>query len=585
MFVTSTLSDQNGSIFFFEQYANIVFPLVTTTFSIFSVAIIATTLLFLGVFIPHSGEFTRFLHRLGFLYLIYYIWLESSGIVLRFDPVRAQGTRPFTEALLEIRQEDSLFFRLFTIYANITVAVFFFGIAERFFLSKRGRLEFPILVFFLHFGGLFAIRLHTFRDLFLALERVTLASYVFVTFERQNRFSTYAGVQYFILGSLPSARLLLAFGFFYLQGGSVAFQDLDLIFNTVYTTAGLTSLNISQSASAVYYYLAENSGSVEVESFSANNWSFFSFDFFDNVKIDSILNAVNPINSLSLRALFFLFFNLLFKLTAAPFHVWAPSVYGKAPIASVTFLSIYSKARVLFLLFKLLTSFLHVFSFFTLAFFLVSGVLSIFVGRVGAFSEKRVKRFFVYSSRGHVGFRLIGLGLATLEGSSARFHYLAVYIVSSFVRWFLLLTRGRSKSHLSHFAELKNANPFLALLFAFLVFSRSGIPPLGGFFIKLDILAALLDTSHFFTNYILFFFTVASFFYYLRLIKIIFFDAQDTLRITNAISFSSVYATEYPQHTGRLWLRVSFVSILGVYIFIIQKPLLALQYEVLACLY
>lgn len=253
-----------------------------------------------------------------------------------------------------------------------------------------------------------------------------------------------------------------------------------------------------------------------------------------------------------MRALFFLFFNLLFKLTAAPFHVWAPSVYGKAPLASVTFLSIYSKTRVLFLLFKLLTTFLHSFSFFTLIFLIFCGVLSIFVGRVGAFSEKLIKRFFVYSSRGHVGFRLIGLSLTTLEGASSRFHYLAVYILSSFVRWFLLLTMSRSKTHLSHFAELKNTDPFLALIFAFLVFSMSGIPPLGGFFIKLDVLGALLDTSHFFTNYILFFFTVASFFYYLRVIKILFFDAQDASRSIVPLSFSNVYSFEYPRHAGRL---------------------------------
>ena len=162
--------------------------------------------------------------------------------------------------------------------------------------------------------------------------------------------------------------------------------------------------------------------------------SVFFYDFFDGSLIESVLNSANPINALTLRALSFLFFNLLFKVTAAPFHVWAPSVYGKAPIASVAFLSIYSKARVFFLLFKLLNSFLHVFSFFTLIIFLVIGVLSIFVGRIGAFTEKRIKRFFVYSSRGHVGFRLIGLGLTTLEGSAARFHYLAVYILSSFVR-------------------------------------------------------------------------------------------------------------------------------------------------------
>ncbi len=263
---------------------------------------------------------------------------------------------------------------------------------------------------------------------------------------------------------------------------------------------------------------------------------------------------MNPISSLTVRGLFFLRFNLFFKLTAAPFHVWAPSVYGKSPIASVTFLSIYSKARVLFLLFKFLNTFLHSFSLITLILFFVIGVLSILVGRVGAFSEKLIKRFFVYSSMGHVGFRLVGLGLMSIEGASARFHYLAVYILSSFVMWFTLLTRGRNKSHLVHFSELKSIDPFIALLFAFLVFSRSGIPPLGGFFIKLDILAALLDTSHYFTNYLLFFCTVASFFYYLRVIKILFFDeqTQTSTRSNTSISFGVAYTQEYPRYVGRL---------------------------------
>lgn len=160
-----------------------------------------------------------------------------------------------SESLLEIGQEDSILFRLFFLYSTITVAVFFFGVAERFFLSKMGRLEFPILVFFLHFGGLFALRLHTFRDLLIALEMVTLASYVFVTFERQNRFSTYAGVQYFILGSLPSARLILSFGLFYLQGGSIAIPDLDLRFNSVFSTSEIAETGNSQIVHLISGYL------------------------------------------------------------------------------------------------------------------------------------------------------------------------------------------------------------------------------------------------------------------------------------------------------------------------------------------
>jgi len=108
-------------------------------------------------------------------------------------------------------------------------------------------------------------------------------------------------------------------------------------------------------------------------------------------------------------------------------------VYGKAPIVSVTFLSIYSKVLIFFLISKLRTSFLHIFSSLTLVIFFFCGIRSLFVGRRGAFTEKLIKSFFVYSSRGHVGFLLIGLGLNTLEGSTARFTYLIVYVLSSFV--------------------------------------------------------------------------------------------------------------------------------------------------------
>ena len=86
---------------------------------------------------------------------------------------------------------------------------------------------------------------------------------------------------------------------------------------------------------------------------------------------------------------------------------------------------------------------------------------------------------------------------------------------------------GEEKNQLIHFAILKNSNPTLALIFSLIIFSMSGIPPLGGFFVKLDVLSALLESSHFYTNWLLLFFTVSSFFYYLRVVKIIFFDKNN----------------------------------------------------------
>ena len=200
-------------------------------------------------------------------------------------------------------------------------------------------------------------------------------------------------------------------------------------------------------------------------------------------------------------------------------------MYGKGPLASVTLLSIYAKARALFLIFKLLWVVFAAFTPITIPLFLFIGILSIIVGRVGAFTETVIKRFIVYSSRGHVGFRLVGRSLATLEGASAAFHYLPVYLISSLLAWFLLINRGRQAHHIASFSSIRVTDPLLARVFALLLLSISGLPPLGGFFVKLDTFTALLEAGHSFPAYALFLRTVASFFYYLRVIKVLFFDA------------------------------------------------------------
>jgi NADH-quinone oxidoreductase subunit N len=105
---------------------------------------------------------------------------------------------------------------------------------------------------------------------------------------------------------------------------------------------------------------------------------------------------------------------------------------------------------------------------------------------------------------------------------------------------------------LTQFSFLKAADPILAILFAFLVFSRSGIPPLGGFFIKLDILSVLFSNSHFFINYVLFILSVFSFFYYLRVIKIIFFDVKNTTHTSSVIAHNSYFSSDIPRFEGRV---------------------------------
>jgi NADH-quinone oxidoreductase subunit N len=114
-----------------------------------------------------------------------------------------------------ILQADSILAKLFGVYAIFMVSVFLYGISDRFFIANSSEIEFPILVFFIHLGALLLFFVHTFVDFLLAIETVTLASYALAAFERKNRFSTFAGVQYFILGSIPSGLLILGMALLY----------------------------------------------------------------------------------------------------------------------------------------------------------------------------------------------------------------------------------------------------------------------------------------------------------------------------------------------------------------------------------
>ena len=144
---------------------------------------------------------------------------------------------------------------------------------------------------------------------------------------------------------------------------------------------------------------------------------------------------------------------------------------------------------------------------------------------------------------------------------------------------------GRNKTHLSQFSELQQTDPVIAIRFAFLIFSISGIPPLGGFFIKLDILSAVQDGSHFFINYVLFIFTVISFFYYLRVIKIMFFDSQSYVRASVSTKFSVINSLEYAPNISRIWFISFSIIFLSRYLCVVQKPLRVIQAISLGSLY
>lgn len=226
--------------------------------------------------------------------------------------------------------------------------------------------------------------------------------------------------------------------------------------------------------------------------------------------------------------LIFILVNLCFKLTAAPFHVWAPSVYGGSPLATLTFLSIFSKLTIIFFTMWLFLNTLDSLKNIWQPVILIISFLSVICSILGAFSEKIFKRFFVYSSIGHVGFMLIGIAVLNLDGIKGTIDYLILYIISSFLIWFILLHLSKKTTMLVNLKGLSFNQPMLSLIFSITIFSLSGIPPFGGFFVKYEIFYSMINSSLFYFAYILLLLTVVSFFYYLRLIKIIFFEQNKT---------------------------------------------------------
>lgn len=223
-------------------------------------------------------------------------------------------------------------------------------------------------------------------------------------------------------------------------------------------------------------------------------------------------------------SIIFILINLCFKLTAAPFHFWAPTIYGGSPLATVTFLSIFSKLTIIFFTIWLFLNIFDSLYFIWQPLFFFISVLSIICSIFGAFSEKVFKRFFVYSSMGHVGFMLSGIAILSIEGAKSSIDYLVVYILSSFIIWFIVMYLTKKTRTLINLKGLYFNNPWLSSIFSITIFSLSGIPPMAGFFVKFEIFNSIINSSFFFFAYILLFLTVISFFYYLRLIKIIYFE-------------------------------------------------------------
>jgi NADH-quinone oxidoreductase subunit N len=331
-----------------------------------------------------------------------------------------------------------------------------------------GRFEFPVLVLLATTGMMVMVSANDLITLYVGLELQNLALYVVASFNRDSARSSEAGLKYFVLGALSSGMLLYGASMVYGFAGTTAFDDLTKLM----TGAATAETGI-------------------------------------------------------LVGLVFVVVGLAFKVSAVPFHMWTPDVYEGAPTPVSAFFAVAPKlaALALFIRFMiapfgpLIAEWRQVIVFLSIA--------SMVLGAVAAIAQQNIKRLMAYSSISHVGYALIGLAAGTAEGIRGVLVYLTIYLFMTVGAWAVILCMRRRELTLegiSDLAGLSQSQPGLALALAIFMFALSGVPPTAGFFGKLYVFLAAVNAQLVGLAVIGVLASVVSAFYYLRVVKVMYFD-------------------------------------------------------------
>jgi NADH-quinone oxidoreductase subunit N len=342
--------------------------------------------------------------------------------------------------------------------------------------GSRKIFEYAILVLLSTIGMMVLISAGDLIMLYLGLELMSLALYVVAASNRDNAKSTEAGLKYFVLGALSSGMLLYGASMVYGFTGTVEF-------------AGIAKAATGGSVGLVF-------------------------------------------------GLVFLLAGLCFKVSAVPFHMWTPDVYEGAPTPVTAFFASAPKVAALAVFTRVaFTAFPGITVQWQQIVVFVS-IASMALGSFAAIGQTNIKRLMAYSSIGHMGFALVGLAAATPEGAQGVVLYLAIYVAMTLGSFAIILTMkrgGQPLENIADFAGLSRTNPAVAFFFAMFLFSLAGVPPLAGFFAKFYVFVAAIKSGLFILAVIGVLTSVVGAFYYLRIVKLMYFDeptgALDPMRV------------------------------------------------------
>ena len=334
-------------------------------------------------------------------------------------------------------------------------------------IFKIFQIEYPILILSSILGIFVMISSNDLIVFYIGLELQSLALYVLASFNRDQVSSSEAGLKYFVLSALSSGLLLYGCSLIYGFSGTTNFDEISIIMND--NQYGLTF------------------------------------------------------------GIVFILVGLAFKISAVPFHMWAPDVYEGSPTPVTLFFAVAPKIAAITVFIRFLyVPFFNVIDQWQLIIVFLS-VASMIFGAVAAIGQKNLKRLIAYSSIGHMGYALAGLCAGTNLGIQSSVLYITIYLVMNFGFFsclFMLKRENKYYENIDDLSGLSKNHPLIALSLLVTLFSLAGIPPMAGFFAKFYIFKAVLQQSMYFLAIIGLLSTVVAAFYYLRIVKIMYFDSE-----------------------------------------------------------
>ncbi len=396
--------------------------------------------------------------------LIYNLSILTLVIILVLVLTFPQGTtvKLFNDGY--IIDDLSIFMKSITIISGIFVML---TSSKYLKIIKIYQIEYPILLLSSILGMIIMISSNDLIVFYMGLELQSLALYVLASFNRSNILSSESGLKYFVLSALSSGILLYGCSLIYGFSGSTNF-----------------------------YLISEN---------------------IKNLEYSGVFGIV------------FILVGLAFKISAVPFHMWAPDVYEGSPTSVTLFFSILPKIAALSVFIRILyVPFFDLINQWQMIIIFLS-VASMIFGGVAAIGQKNLKRLVAYSSISHMGYALAGLSTGTNYGIQSSITYISIYLVMNLALFsclFMMKIQNKYFENIEDLSGISKNHPLLSFAFLIILFSLAGIPPLAGFFAKFYIFMAVIEQSMYFLAITGLLATVVSAFYYLRIIKVIYFDPE-----------------------------------------------------------